>query len=243
MFRKVRVGRASEEVVEQVQQAIFSGQLSPGDRLPSERELAEQFGLSRMTIRDALRLLESGGLIEIKVGASGGAFVREPNFDSLSNSISSMLKFKKATVLELAEARKVIETATAELAAQRATAEDLQTLRRAVETARQALDSGDPYYMPHSVEFHVALARAAQNYVLYLTVNSFRTLFFNVLKQLLPTSDMAERAVKDHWAIYQAIEARNPAQARQLMAEHLAYFENKVRALQDGPLFEREEPS
>lgn len=201
--------------------------------MPAERELAEQFGLSRMTIRDALRVLESTGLVEIRVGAAGGAFVREPNFDQFSNSLTSMLRFKKATILELAEARKVVETATAELAAQRATTEDLEVLRHAVESARQAIESGDPHYMPHSVDFHVALAKAAKNYILNLTVNSFRILFSKVLEQLLPTSDMAERAIKDHWAIYKAVEARDGARARQLMAEHLSYFEEKVRALQD----------
>lgn len=242
MFRKVRVGRASEDVVEQIEQVILSGQLQPGDRLPSERELAEQFGLSRMTIRDALRILESTGFIEIKLGAGGGAFIREPNFDPLSNSLSSMLKFKKATILELAEARKIVETATAELAAQRATAEDLEALRLAVESAKQAYESGDSNYTPqYSVDFHAALAQAAKNYVLDLTVNSFRTLFYEVLEQLLPTSDMAERAIRDHWAIYKAIEARDSERARQLMTEHLGYFETKVQAFLKSPLLERED--
>lgn len=239
MFRKVRVSRASEDVVDQIEEAILSGQLPPGDRLPSERELAEQFGLSRMTIRDALRVLESTGFIEIKLGAGGGAFVREPNFAPLSNSLSSMLKFKKATILELAEARKIVETATAELAAQRATDEDLEALRLAVETAREAYETGNSNYTPqHSVDFHAALARAAKNYVLDLTVNSFRTLFYEVLEQLLPTSDMAERAIKDHWAIYKAIEAHDGEQARQLMTEHLRYFEDKVQAFIENPLSE-----
>ena len=232
MFQKVKIARASEEVIKQVENAIFSGRFSPGERLPSERELAEQFGLSRMTIRDALRVLESTGLVQIKVGAGGGTFVREPNLDQFSNSLSSMLRFKKTTILELAEARKVVETATAELAAQRATAEDLEALLHAVESARQALESGDPHYMPHSLDFHVALARAARNHVLNLTVNSFRTLLAEVLEKLLPTPDMAERAVRDHWAIYEAVQAHDGPKARQLMAEHLSYFEDKVRALQ-----------
>jgi DNA-binding FadR family transcriptional regulator len=96
MFRRVRVGRVSEEVVKQVQEAIFSGQLGPGDRLPPERELAEQFGLSSMSVRDALQTLESSGLVEIKVGSTGGAFIREPNFDPLRETLSSMLRSKKA---------------------------------------------------------------------------------------------------------------------------------------------------
>jgi len=129
MFQQVRVSRASEEVVDQIKEAIYSRQLLPGDRLPSERELSEQFGLSRMTIRDALRVLESTGLVEIKVGASGGAYVREPNLEMLSDSLSSFLRLKKTTLLELTEARKIIETATAELAAQRATEEDLKAVR------------------------------------------------------------------------------------------------------------------
>lgn len=242
MFRKVRVARASADVAEQIEQLIHSGQLSPGDRLPSERELAEQFGLSRMTVRDGLRMLEANGLIEIKVGANGGAFVREPNFAPLNHSLSSLLKFKKATILELAEARKIIETATAELAAQRATAEDLEALRSAVETARQAYESGDSTYSPqHSVDFHAALAKAAKNHVLDLTVNSFRTLFYEVLEQLLPTSDMAQRAITDHWAIYKAIEAGDAQRARELMIEHLGYFENKVQAMQDDLLLEDED--
>jgi GntR family transcriptional repressor for pyruvate dehydrogenase complex len=239
-FRKVQVGRASEDVIRQVEQAIFSGEIRPGNRLPSERELTEQFGVSRVTVRDALRVLEANGLVDIRVGANGGAFIREPNFDRLSNSLSSMLRFKKATLLELAEARKVIETATAEFAAQRAEPEDLERLREAVEGARRSLRDGDLYYMPHSVEFHTALAEAARNRVLYLTVASFRKLFFDVLEQLLPTPDMAETAARDHWAIYQAVAARDGALARRLMAEHLAYFESKVQALQDEPQTERQ---
>src|SRR2546425_10979753 len=107
MFQRVRVSRVSEEVVRQVQEAIFSGTLGPGDRLPPERELAEQFGLSRMSVRDALRTLESNGLVEIKVGSSGGAFIRETNFHPFPETLSSMLRSKKANILERSEERRV----------------------------------------------------------------------------------------------------------------------------------------
>lgn len=240
MFQKVQIGRVSEEIIRQVEQAIYSEKLLPGDRLAPERELAEQFGVSRITIRDALRVLESNGLIEIKVGANGGAYVREPNLDSLSSSLNSMLKFKKATLLELTEARKIIETATAQLAAERATPEDLLNLRQVVEAAKEAHKSGDLYYMPHSVNFHSTLAKAAKNYILELTVSSFRTLFFNVLEKLMPTRDMAEKAQEDHWGIYEAVEAGNAELARELMAKHLSYFENKVHALDESSLLEDE---
>ena len=233
MFQRVRVGRVSEEVVKQVQEAIFSGTLGPGDRLPPERELAEQFGLSRMSVRDALRTLESSGLVEIKVGSNGGTFIREPNFDRLRQMLSSMLRSKKANILELAETRKIVETAIAGLAAQRANKDDLRQMREAVEAARQALSAGDPKYGPHSVKFHAALAKAAKNNVLNLTVRSFRGFFSDVLEKLLPTTDMAERAIADHWELYRAVEARDADRARELMARHLAYFEKKVKKLGD----------
>src|SRR5438874_1871997 len=129
MFQRVRVGRVSEEVVRQVQEAIFSGTLGPGDRLPPERELAEQFGLSRMSVRDALRTLESNGLVEIKVGSNGGAFIREPNFDPFRETLSSMLRSKKANILELAETRKIVETAIAGLARSEEHTSELQSRR------------------------------------------------------------------------------------------------------------------
>jgi len=234
MFQRVKVSRVSEEVVRQVQEAIFSGTLGPGDRLPPERELAEQFGLSRMSVRDALRTLESNGLVEIKVGSTGGAFIREPNFDPFRETLSSMLRSKKANILELAETRKIVETAIAGLAAQRASKEDLREMREAVEAARQALESGDPNYGPHSVRFHAALTNAAKNHVLNLTARSFRAFFSDVLEKLLPTTDMAERAIADHWELYKAVEAHNADRARDLMAQHLAYFEKKVKKLGDN---------
>ena len=233
MFQRVKVGRVSEEVVRQVQEAIFSGELGPGDRLPPERQLAAQFGLSRMSVRDALRTLESSGLVEIKVGSNGGTFIREPNFDPLRDTLSSMLRSKKANILELVETRKIVETAIAGLAAERANKDDIREMREAVEAARKAFASGDPNYGPHSVRFHAALASGAKNHVLYLTVRSFRAFFADVLEKLLPTRDMAERAVEDHWALYKAVESRDAERARELMAQHLEYFERKVKKLGD----------
>src|SRR6266511_4341798 len=122
VFTPVRQARASGAIVLQIERAIVDGALHPGDRLESERELAEQFSVSRITVRDALRVLEARGLIRVKVGATGGAFVAETNFDHVVGSISTMIALRKMTLSELAEARTVVETATAELAAERADA-------------------------------------------------------------------------------------------------------------------------
>src|SRR5207245_10555911 len=113
-------GRASEEIVSQIERAIFDGELQTGDRLESERELAERFGVSRITVRDALRVLEARGLVHVKVGASGGAFVSDTNVDQVAESISTMIQLRRMTLSGVAEARTVVETATSELAAERA---------------------------------------------------------------------------------------------------------------------------
>jgi DNA-binding FadR family transcriptional regulator len=228
MFRPVRVARASDEVVQQMKALILSGRLGPGAQLPSEKDLTEQFRLSRITVRDALRVLESEGLIEIKVGARGGAFVARPNAERVGESLTNLLRLQQVTIRELIEARLAVEPYVASLAAQRATAEDMTAMGRAVADARAARDAGDQRFMPHSVAFHIALAGAAKNQVLFFTVNSLRAPFHEALVRLLPADDMAERAIADHRQILDAIKTHDSQRAQRLMHEHIAYFARRV---------------
>ena len=231
LFRTVRVSRASQDIVQQIKTKIFAGNLAPGDRLPSEKELAEQFGLSRITVRDALRILESQGLVTIKVGAGGGAFVTDPSTQAANELMTDLLRLQHASTRELIEARLVIETSLVTFASERATAADLATMHEAINTARAGRAAGDPHFTPHSVDFHIALAKAAGNSVLLFTVKSFRTLFYETLDKLLPDDKMALRAIEDHQKVLDAISAHDAASARQLMRDHLSYFEERARKL------------
>lgn len=230
MFQPIRVARASDGIIHQIKESIFAGDLRPGHTLPSEKELAEQFGVSRITVRDALRVLESQGLIQIKVGARGGAFVAAPSADPVSQSLTNMLRLKRATLADLVEARILVEPHVAAMAAQRATPDDLAAMERAIAAAREARAAGDRYFIPTSVMFHLALAEAARNPVLLFAVNSFRALFHEALSAVLPADDMAERAIADHQKILDAIRARDGARARDVMREHLSYFSERVGA-------------
>lgn len=230
-FHSVRVTRASDDVLRQIKASIQDGKLGPGARLPSEKDLAEQFGLSRLTIRDALRVLESQGLVEIKVGAGGGAFVTEPDAQRLMASLTDLLRLQKASLPELVEARLVVETAIATLAAERATPSDFDAMQRAIDAARAGYSSGNPRFTAHSVDFHIALAGAAKNPVLHFTVSSFRTLFYETLDKLLPDDAMALRAIKDHQLLLDAIKARDAQRARELVQRHLTYFQRRVQKL------------
>lgn len=231
LFRTVRVSRASQDIVQQIKTKLFAGHLAPGDRLPSEKELAEQFGLSRITVRDALRILESQGLISIKVGAGGGAFVTDPRNQSSNELLTDLLRLQRASTRELVEARLVIETSIVTFAAERATAADLAAMQKAIDAARAGAAAGDPHFTPHSVDFHIALAKAAGNQVILFTINSFRTLFYETLEKLLPDDLMAQRAIADHQEMLDAVAAHDAERARQLMRDHLAYFEKRARKL------------
>jgi DNA-binding FadR family transcriptional regulator len=226
-FRPVRLTRASDEVVQQIKALIFSGRLAPGDQLPSEKDLTEQFRLSRITVRDALRVLESAGLIEIRVGARGGAFVATPSAERVSDSLTNLLRLQQITLQELIEARLVVEPQVASLAARRATTADIAAMAQAIAHARAGRQVGDPRFMPHSVAFHLALAVAAKNQVLLSTVNSIRTPFHEALAAL-PADDMAERAIADHQQILDAITAHDGERAQRVMHDHIAYFAKRV---------------
>jgi GntR family transcriptional repressor for pyruvate dehydrogenase complex len=226
-----RPARASDAVVQHIKGMVLAGHLRAGQRLPSEKELARQFGLSRVTIRDALRVLEAEGFVRIKLGARGGVFVSVPGPQQVTASLANLLRVNRASLRALAEARLLLEPEVAALAAQRARPRDLRAMRRAVEEARQARQRKDPYFIPYSVRFHTALAEASGNPVLVCALASFRALFHEVLARLLPDDGMAARAVEDHQAILDAVASRDPDRARALMREHLAYFAQRVERL------------
>src|SRR3712207_613740 len=132
-FSRIRPNRASDDVVAQIRSAILGRRFQPGDRLPTERELAQQFGVSRVTVRDPLRRLEASGLSRVKVGGQGGPYVAEPDISLLSESLSTHMQLRGATFEELAEARLALETTAARLAAERATEADLAALKAAID--------------------------------------------------------------------------------------------------------------
>ena len=128
IFSRVNPGRASEMIVDQIRLLIRDGQLKPGDRLPAERELGEKFGVSRVTVREALRGLEANGMVTIKVGARGGAFVTAPTSARVGEGIIDLLSLSGLTDKEVTEARQVFELGIIPLVCERATEEDIDEL-------------------------------------------------------------------------------------------------------------------
>src|SRR4051812_42763407 len=142
MFTRVVPGRASEMIVDQLRLLIRDGQLKPGDRLPAERELGEQFGVSRVTVREALRGLEANGMVAIKVGARGGAFVTAPTSARIGEGIIDLLTMSDLTDREVTEARQIFELGIIPMVCERATEEDIAELNEICDRGDAALENG-----------------------------------------------------------------------------------------------------
>ncbi len=222
MFSPIRSGRISSVIVAQIRVAIADGTLKVGERLPSERELAEQFEVSRVTVRDALRVLEAMGLAEIRVGASGGTFVTSPSPDVVRQGLADMLMLSAISPDDIAEARLMIELSTVTLAAGRATEGDITALRELCAEASAALDDGS-FDAELSREFHSELARASHNAAAELLALSFRgPLSMATVRALEEDEHEAHaRTIGEHLAITDAITQGDAPRARQILGEHL----------------------
>jgi GntR family transcriptional repressor for pyruvate dehydrogenase complex len=221
LFVPVAVTRASSAIADQIRSAIVSGKLDQGERLPPERELAAQFGVSRVTVRDALRALEATGLIEIRVGARGGAFVRAPSGSIVAQAMSDMMLLSEAGPADIVEARLIVELGTVTLACSRATDDDLAALRALDDRARAALKDGT-YTREVSWEFHALLADAAHNEAIDGLTQSFRsTLSMHPVRVREPRKRSFTATVDEHRRIFEAVEGRDAPAARRELAGHL----------------------
>lgn len=220
MFAPVAVARASSAIADQIRTAIVTGQLGQGDRLPPERELAEQFGVSRVTVRDGLRALEAMGLIDVRVGARGGAFVTVPSGDVVGQTMSDMMMMQAISPEDIVEARLIVELGTVTIACSRATDEDVALLRDLSDRARDAL-AAKTYTRELSWDFHALLAAVTHNGAIEGLTQSFRS---SLSMHPIRTREGArafERTVEEHERILTAIERRDGAAARSEMAQHL----------------------
>lgn len=229
LFSPVVTGRASQDVVRQIKDAIHAGRLRPGDRLPPERDLTERLGVSRVTVRDALRMLEATALIEIRVGARGGTFVTAPAPDHVGEGLANMLALSSIAHSDVTEARMVFELGMIPLVCERATEEDLATLAEICERSERALRAG-AFDVRLSAQFHTALARATHNDALTMIVDSFQgPLLASLLRAKAIAPHMGDPGVAEHWELVEAIRARDAHAARELMERHLRRTADRLR--------------
>jgi GntR family transcriptional repressor for pyruvate dehydrogenase complex len=189
-FQPARPRRAFDEIVAQVRGMVRSGELQPGDRLPAERVLAEQFGVSRNTVREALRMMEISGLVALRTGAGGGAFVAKPDPGVAARGLADAFQLNGLSPSDVTEARLWLESTVVRVACERMTEEYLQALYDNVNEAAQAAgeDDWERTALVH-VEFHNLLADATGNPVMSILMRSMADLLRELVLAIGPSSD------------------------------------------------------
>ena len=228
MFKAAKQNRIFQDVVEQIQETILSGKLKPGEMLPPERELKEMLRVSRGTLREALRVLEHKGLIEIKLGVGGGAMVQDVSFDQVNESLALLIRYQKVSLRHLTEFRVGVEGRVSALAAERAAPSDILHLRTLLEQARQFVEKGSEFqkeFVDVDKQIHLALAEITGNPVyisLHHTVHDNIDQYYESFLSM-KAREMAEN-LEDLGNIIEAVAQQDMERARQLAEEHVVRF-------------------
>src|ERR1700683_2472304 len=219
LYRAVKTSRLYEQIVEQVEESILSGQLKPGDQLPAERDLAQSFGVSRTAVREAVKTLREKGLVEAYSGR--GTFVTNGTSQAIRQSLDLMIRINKQDgSANLAELRMVLEPEIAGLAAPRIEDQLLSTMREAVAVMDRNLHDPDAY-VEADLDFHLALAEAVGNPLILSLLDSIVGLLREQRSRIFNIEGGPQRGQHHHKRILAAIEHRDSGAAREAMRAHL----------------------
>ncbi len=236
IFKSAKANKISEHISEQIRKAIFEGKFKPGDRLPPEKELMEAFEVSKATLREGFRALETLGFLEVRKGASGGAFVTEVNMKTARECLSNFLRFQNLSLTDLSEVRILVETYIAEKAAQIITEEDLRKLQKLNEEFEDNIKKRfPPEFYNHQVEFHRIIGNVTGNPLLTFILDFIINILIGMKENLRPSKEFYKRVLRAHKRIYEAILERNPQKARKEMVLHIQEEERDLLAIQKQP--------
>ena len=220
VYKAVRTSRLYEQIVQQIEESILKGALKPGDQLPAERELAQNFGVSRTAVREAVKALREKGLVEAYSGR--GTFITNGTSQAIRQSLDLMIRIgQQEGSAHLAELRLILEPEIAALAAGRIEEQLLTTMREAVATMDRSLHDPDAY-IEADLDFHLALAEAAANPLVLSLLDSIVALLREQRLKIFNVDGGPERGQFHHKRILAATEARDPERARLAMREHLS---------------------
>ncbi|MFQ5898106.1 MAG: FadR/GntR family transcriptional regulator [Candidatus Methylomirabilia bacterium] len=218
----IKSTRIYAEIVRQLQTLISEGKLKSGDRLPPERDLADRYKVSRASVREAMRALESLGLIEIRAGE--GTFVREVSVEALIQPLALVILSQRAAAEELFEARRILEPAIAGLAARRASRDEIHEMERILAEQAQEVARGHTG-VTQVAAFHAALASSAHNRAITRLLHALLDLLTQSRQEFLQAPGRPTRSHQDHRRILAAIKRRDQSGAQRAMLAHLTAVE------------------
>lgn len=226
-FQKVVPTRTFQDIARQIEEAIIKGDLKPNDRLPSERELQKLFGVGRASVREAVRILECDGLLDVKTGAvSGGIFVKPLTTSKTVDGLQRLFLMEKISEDELIEYRIAIESFTVYYSAVRATDEDIQEMEQIISIMEQ--EGGWKQFHDADLEFHMAVAKAAKNRVNILIMLAIRQTLLRIMQQvfanIMEKTQVQNTIINEHREVLTAIKEKNADKAKEIMTNHITNF-------------------
>jgi GntR family transcriptional repressor for pyruvate dehydrogenase complex len=225
MFRTIKHFKVSEGIVEQVKTLISEGKLKPGDRLPPERELVKQLGVSRPSLREALNTLVTMGFLETQAKRT---YIRSVTSERLQDPLSLLIKTDTQKLFDLIEVRKAMEAWGTFHAAERGTEEDIQRLETIIEKMRTAYEEGRSWEK-EDADFHLALAQATHNTVQAHLMSTIYDLLKESMAKVFTDPEKVKKLFHQHYEILKAIKDHSPERARESTLDHLNYVESEVK--------------
>jgi len=219
MYTPIQSERLYEQIVQQIEQRIVAGELKVGDQLPSERELAEQFAVSRTAVREAIKSLHEKGLVEVLVGR--GTFIANGTTDVVRHTLDLLMKFDSTKgFMNMVEVREIMEPDIAALAATRITDEYIAVMQEAMDKMEAAMDNVEEF-VEADLDFHLALAEATQNPIIPTLLDPIIDLLRE--QRILTTliKGVAQHGQYNHKIIFEAVKRRDPDASREAMRRHL----------------------
>jgi GntR family transcriptional repressor for pyruvate dehydrogenase complex len=228
LFSPIKTSKLSDEVYKQIVGLISSGRLNPGDKIPAERELAADMGISRQSIREALNRAEVMGLIEVRQGE--GSFILSSIRGELKPPLTLIIEKEAERIFDFLEIRKLVEGWCAERAAHKATDEELAGMEEILDKMKQVA-AKDKQWEELDLALHLSIAKATHNviaaHIMEALKSNFRP-FFKFTKSM-PSSEKIDVLWQHHYEIYKAIKLRDPGTAKKKVIEHLDFIEQKLK--------------
>jgi GntR family transcriptional repressor for pyruvate dehydrogenase complex len=230
MFNPIKHTRVSDEIVSQVKRLISEGKLKPGDPIPPERELIKEFGVSRPSLREALKSLIALGFLEVK--QTKRTFVKSIISGRMQDPLSLLIKTDTQKIFDLIEVRKALEAWSAFHAAQRATDEDIKQLESILEDMKAGFEKGRSWEK-EDADFHLAIAQATHNTIQTHIMSTIYDLLRESVARVFTDRGKVKKLLQQHYRIFIAIKNHSPEKARDRTLEHLDYVDSEVKAFRN----------
>ncbi len=230
MFKKLNQDQMYEKITKEIMDAIFRGDLKPNDKLQSEHELSKTFGVSRVTIREALLSLKHHGVIEVRQGAKGGAYVKKMDIDDVALQMEKVLQVTNITIEQISDVRSVLESAIITRLIDPHDNEDcIRRMEETIVEAEKHLKNGDAEArLQSNIEFHTIISEMTKNAFIMIMHKIVLNMLHDFFKHVRATDEMARRTIREHRRITVALKEGDFNRAGELCRDHIVGIDKLI---------------